>query len=42
MANVQFGPNLVEAYVSTLRRKLDANGPRLIHTVRGIGYRLTG
>ena len=37
-----FDPNLVEAYVSTLRRKLDANGPRLIHTVRGIGYRLAG
>jgi len=37
-----YDPNLVEAYVSTLRRKLDANGPRLIHTVRGIGYRLTG
>ena len=37
-----YEPNLVEAYVSTLRRKLDANGPRLIHTVRGIGYRLTG
>ena len=37
-----YDPNLVEAYVSTLRRKLDANGPRLIHTVRGIGYRLSG
>ena len=37
-----YDPNLVEAYVSTLRRKLDVNGPRLIHTVRGIGYRLTG
>ncbi|TFD50294.1 response regulator transcription factor [Cryobacterium frigoriphilum] len=33
-------PNLVEAYVSILRRKLDAHGPRLIQTVRGIGYRL--
>jgi DNA-binding response OmpR family regulator len=30
-------PNIVEVYVSTLRRKLDA---RLIRTVRGAGYRL--
>jgi DNA-binding response OmpR family regulator len=30
-------PNIVEVYVSTLRRKLDAG---LIHTVRGAGYRL--
>lgn len=35
-----YDPNLVETYVSTLRRKLDAHGPRLIHTVRGIGYRV--
>ena len=35
-----YDPNLVEAYVSTLRRKLEATGPRVIHTVRGIGYRL--
>ena len=35
-----YDPNLVETYVSTLRRKLEADGaPRLIHTVRGIGYR---
>jgi DNA-binding response OmpR family regulator len=32
--------NLVEVHVSALRRKLEADGPRLIHTVRGIGYRL--
>lgn len=30
-------PNIVEVYVSTLRRKLDAS---LIRTVRGAGYRL--
>ena len=36
-----YDPNLVEAYVSTLRRKLEASGPRVIHTVRGIGYRLS-
>ncbi|MHA3705223.1 response regulator transcription factor [Jatrophihabitans sp. YIM 134969] len=36
-----YDPNLVEAFISTLRRKLDAGGGgRLIHTVRGIGYRL--
>jgi DNA-binding response OmpR family regulator len=35
-----YDPNLVETYISTLRRKLEAGGaPRLIHTVRGIGYR---
>jgi two-component system, OmpR family, response regulator len=31
--------NLVEVHVSALRRKLERAGPRLIHTVRGIGYR---
>jgi two-component system OmpR family response regulator len=36
-----YDPNLVETYISTLRRKLEADGaPRLIHTVRGIGYRI--
>jgi len=30
-------PNIVEVYISTLRRKL---GPALIKTVRGAGYRL--
>jgi two-component system, OmpR family, response regulator len=29
---------IVETYVSYLRRKLDALGPRLIHTRRGVGY----
>ncbi|WP_028648289.1 response regulator transcription factor [Nocardiopsis sp. CNT312] len=31
---------LVELYVSYLRRKLGTRGPRLIHTVRGVGYSL--
>lgn len=32
---------VVETFVSSLRRKLDAGGgPPLIHTVRGVGYRL--
>jgi len=33
-------PNLVEVQVSSLRRKLEALGPRLIHTARGLGYLL--
>ena len=33
--------NLVEVHISALRRKLEADGPRLIHTVRGIGYRFS-
>jgi two-component system OmpR family response regulator len=32
--------NVVETYVSYLRRKLDPLGPPLIHTVRGVGYSL--
>ena len=36
-----YDPNLVEAFISGLRRKLEQHGPRLIHTVRGVGYRLT-
>jgi two-component system OmpR family response regulator len=31
---------VVETYVSALRKKVDASEPRLIHTVRGVGYRL--
>ena len=31
-------PNVVETYVSYLRKKTEALGPRLIHTVRGFGY----
>jgi two-component system, OmpR family, response regulator len=31
---------IVETYVSYLRRKLDVLGPRLIHTRRGVGYLL--
>ena len=33
-------PNVVETYVSYLRKKLDALGPPLIHTVRQVGYML--
>ena len=38
-----FGPstNALEVYIGYLRRKLEAGGePRLIHTVRGVGYAL--
>ena len=33
-----YDPNLVEVHVSALRRKLEAHGPRMLHTVRGLGY----
>ena len=38
--NYDFGgnANVVEIYISYLRKKLDALGPPLIHTVRGFGY----
>jgi DNA-binding response OmpR family regulator len=37
-----FDENVVEVHVSSLRRKLEAGGePRLLHTVRGRGYRLS-
>ncbi len=31
---------VLETYISYLRRKLDAHGPGLIHTARGVGYAL--
>ncbi|MER7458591.1 response regulator transcription factor [Micromonospora sp. NPDC126480] len=30
--------NIVESYISYLRRKVDNSQPRLIHTLRGVGY----
>lgn len=30
--------NVVESYISHLRRKIDTTQPRLLHTVRGVGY----
>ncbi len=30
--------NVVESYVSLLRRKVDRHEPRLIHTIRAVGY----
>jgi two-component system, OmpR family, response regulator len=41
--NYDFGgeANIVETYISYLRRKIDNLGPPLIQTVRGVGYRLS-
>jgi two-component system OmpR family response regulator len=38
--NYDFGGegNVVETYISYLRKKIDRDGPPLIHTVRGVGY----
>lgn len=38
--NYDFGGDvgIVESYVSALRRKMDNAEPRLIHTLRGVGY----
>ncbi len=38
--NYDFGgdANVVESYVSYLRKKIDTTEPRLLHTVRGVGY----
>jgi len=40
--NYDFGGDggVVETYIGYLRRKLEAVGPRLIHTIRGVGYTL--
>lgn len=37
-----YDTNLVEVHMSALRRKVEAAGPRVIHTVRGAGYVLRG
>jgi two-component system, OmpR family, response regulator len=34
-----YDPNVVEVHISSLRRKLESEGePRLVHTIRGVGY----
>lgn len=40
--NYDFGGDggVVETYIGYLRRKLDTTEPRLIHTIRGVGYTL--
>lgn len=35
-----YDTNLAQVHISSLRRKLEAHGPRIVQTVRGIGYRL--
>lgn len=35
-----YDTNLVQVHISSLRRKLEAHGPRILLTVRGLGYRL--
>jgi two-component system, OmpR family, response regulator len=30
--------NVVELYISYLRKKIDAGRPPMIHTMRGVGY----
>jgi two-component system OmpR family response regulator len=34
----QFDVNVVEVHISSLRRKLEAHGPRVIHTINRVGY----
>ncbi|MCB0000229.1 MAG: winged helix-turn-helix transcriptional regulator, partial [Anaerolineales bacterium] len=41
--NMEFesGSKLIEVYISNLRKKIDDGHPvKLIHTVRGLGYRI--
>jgi two-component system, OmpR family, response regulator len=40
--NYDFGGDarVLETYISYLRKKVDSEGPALIHTVRGVGYSL--
>ena len=33
-------PNIVETYISYIRKKIDATEPALIHTIRRVGYTL--
>lgn len=33
-----YDPNVVEVHVSSLRRKIEEHGDRIIHTIRGVGY----
>ncbi|WP_203685892.1 response regulator transcription factor [Streptomyces sp. SID14515] len=35
-------PSIVDTYISYLRRKIEKGGPKLIHTVHGIGYVMRG
>ena len=35
-----YATNVVEVHMSSLRRKIEAHGSRLVHTVRSVGYTL--
>lgn len=37
---VDVDPSVVDTYISYLRKKVDRTGPKLIHTIRGIGFTL--
>lgn len=37
-SSTDFQPNVIEVAVSSLRRKMEELGPRIVHTVRGVGY----
>ena len=37
-----YDENLVEVHISSLRKKLEERAPRVLHTVRGVGYVLRG
>ena len=37
---VDVDPSVVDTYISYLRKKADRAGPKLIHTVRGVGFTL--
>ena len=39
--NFEGESTVVETFISTLRKKVDHGDPRLIHTIRSIGYRMT-
>jgi two-component system, OmpR family, response regulator len=34
----EYADNLVQVHISALRKKMEALGPRLVHTERGLGY----
>jgi DNA-binding response OmpR family regulator len=34
----EYDPNVVEAHVSAIRQKLETQGPRMIQTMRNVGY----
>ena len=34
--------NVLEVHIGHLRQKLEAHGPRLVQTIRGVGYALRG